>query len=410
MDISSSKSIEEKKSEKEIQDLLSEANEIVFKIRKMQKQVPNGSKMAKGGATKDKKYLYKTKVRGAFGEYYIVVNAYDESDALERTQYWAYTENAKLIGKPIKTTKKFVDGLRMAENQYWRVFSDGGMMEKGGKVNDELEEAINSAKSISKNEKTKTYVFDYEFDRYSGKPNSNNQRYTWGYQEDVDYHKEKGFEKFIKVIHVFENGQKVMMNGGLLDVGKYYKTKSGKQVRYLGKTKDPEVGTFTNKADGVSKIRYDEIEGKASLFAKGGYMAKGGEVTLKGDQKMKGVQTFIVAEDRNVNYKGTFEEFKADYFKKAPYTDKSPDYALKYAYNILNKTISDGGYMAKGGKTFEGKVKSIKKSLIERKKVPKSVQKDYGKTFSPKEAEDSAKRIVGSLTARERMKSKMKKS
>jgi DNA repair protein RadC len=46
MDISSSKSIEEKKSEKEIQDLLSEANEIVFKIRKMQKQVSNRSKMA----------------------------------------------------------------------------------------------------------------------------------------------------------------------------------------------------------------------------------------------------------------------------------------------------------------------------------------------------------------------------
>jgi hypothetical protein len=65
--------------------------------------------------------------------------------------------------------------------------------------------------------------------------------------------------------------------------------------------------------------------------------------------------------------------------------------------------------MAKGGKTFEGKVKSIKKSLLERKKVPKSVQKDYGKTYSPKEAEDSAKRIVGSLTAREKMKSKMKK-
>jgi hypothetical protein len=292
--------------------------------------------LAKGGATKDKKYLYKTKVRGAFGEYYIVVNAYDESDALERTQYWVAQERGKFLGKPIKTNEKFVDGLRMVENQYWRVFSDGGMMEKGGKVNDELEEAINSAKSISKNEKTKTYVFDYEFDRYSGKPNSNNQRYTWGYQEDVDYHKEKGFEKFIKVIHVFENGQKVMMNGGLLDVGKYYRTKSGKQVRYLGKTKDPEVGTFTNKTDGVSKIRYDEIEGKASLFAK-------------------------------------------------------------------------GGYMAMGGKTFEGKVKSIKKSLLERKKVPKSVQKDYGKTFSPKEAEDSAKRIVGSLTARERMKSKMKK-
>lgn len=96
-----------------------------------------------------------------------------------------------------------------------------------------------------------------------------------GIEEDVDYHKEKGFEKLIKVIHVFENGQKVMMKGG----------------------------------------------------------------------KVK----------------------------------------------------------------FADKVKSIKASHLKRKKVPKAVQKDYGKTFSPAEAEDSAKRIVGAMTAKERLQSKLKK-
>jgi hypothetical protein len=60
---------------------------------------------------------------------------------------------------------------------------------------------------------------------------------------------------------------------------------------------------------------------------------------------------------------------------------------------------------AQGGKVkFADKVASIKKSLLERKKVPKAVQKDYGKTFSPAEAEDSAKRIVGSQTYAERIK------
>lgn len=58
--------------------------------------------------------------------------------------------------------------------------------------------------------------------------------------------------------------------GGRLDVGRYYKTKSGKQVRYLGSGKDPEYGTFTNKTDGVSNIRYDEIEGHDSIFEHGG--------------------------------------------------------------------------------------------------------------------------------------------
>jgi len=70
--------------------------------------------------------------------------------------------------------------------------------------------------------------------------------------------------------------------------------------------------------------------------------------------------------------------------------------------------------MAMGGKVkFADKVASIKASLLKRKKVPKVVQKDYGKTFTPAEAEDSAKRIVGAQTARERLmmriKSKKKK-
>ena len=73
--------------------------------------------------------------------------------------------------------------------------------------------------------------------------------------------------------------------------------------------------------------------------------------------------------------------------------------------------MPDSAHMSKGGKTkkkgkvkFADKVASIKKSLLERKKVPKAVQKDYGKTFSPAEAEDSAKRIVGSQTYAERIK------
>ena len=67
----------------------------------------------------------------------------------------------------------------------------------------------------------------------------------------------------------YEDGG-MMAKGGRLDVGRYYKTKDGRQVRYLGNTKDPEVGTFMNKADGVFKVRFDEIEGQDSIFAHGG--------------------------------------------------------------------------------------------------------------------------------------------
>lgn len=68
------------------------------------------------------------------------------------------------------------------------------------------------------------------------------------------------------------------------------------------------------------------------------------------------------------------------------------------------------GLFAKGGKvTFDDKVQAVKKSLLKRKKVSPKVQKDYGKTYSPKEAEQSAKRIVGAMTAKERLMKTVKK-
>jgi hypothetical protein len=66
--------------------------------------------------------------------------------------------------------------------------------------------------------------------------------------------------------------------------------------------------------------------------------------------------------------------------------------------------------MARGGTTkFKDKVQSIKASLLKRKKVSPKVQKDYGKTYSPKEAEDSAKRIVGSMVKKEKRQPRVSK-
>ena len=64
-------------------------------------------------------------------------------------------------------------------------------------------------------------------------------------------------------------------------------------------------------------------------------------------------------------------------------------------YNL--RKMEYGGMMAMGGETFDDKVQSISKSLLERKKVAPSVQKDYGKTYNKQEALDSARRIVGSM-------------
>ena len=88
--------------------------------------------------------------------------------------------------------------------------------------------------------------------------------------------------------------------------------------------------------------------------------------------------------------------------------DMQESYALSKAkYNLerINK-----GKMAKGGEVkFEDKVKAIKESLLKRKKVSPKVQKDYGKTYSPKEAEESAKRIAASQRMKYELKKKFKK-
>jgi hypothetical protein len=74
-------------------------------------------------------------------------------------------------------------------------------------------------------------------------------------------------------------------------------------------------------------------------------------------------------------------------------------FQLRGGFEILKErpTYVDGSNYAMGGETFDDKVQSISKSLLERKKVAPSVQKDYGKTYNKQEALDSARRIVGSM-------------
>lgn len=67
---------------------------------------------------------------------------------------------------------------------------------------------------------------------------------------------------------------------------------------------------------------------------------------------------------------------------------------------IIDEKGKKISYAMGGEVKFADKVKSIKSSLLKRKKVSPKVQKDYGKTYSPKEAEESAKRIVGAMRAK----------
>jgi hypothetical protein len=89
---------------------------------------------------------------------------------------------------------------------------------------------------------------------------------------------------------------------------------------------------------------------------------------------------------------------------------KKYNYLGKWPNNKVTLKMESGGKMARGGTTkFKDKVQSIKASLLKRKKVSPKVQKDYGKTYSPKEAEESAKRIVGSMVKKEKRQPRVSK-
>jgi hypothetical protein len=179
-------------------------------------------------------------------------------------------------------------------------------------------------------------------------------------------------------------------------------------------------------------------------MAYGGYMAKGGQISgtfkfivyktegnnfistqLKGvspnDVMIKGVEGKLKGNDynsaENVAYVILDEH---DYIDRVEIIKVGASVLKNKKVAAINRDKEDknrfsidyyaaGGMMAKGGVTFKEKVKSVKSTLLKGKKVSPKVQKDYGKTYSPKEAEESAKRIVGAMTAKERLMKSMKK-
>jgi hypothetical protein len=72
-----------------------------------------------------------------------------------------------------------------------------------------------------------------------------------------------------------------------------------------------------------------------------------------------------------------------------------------FKVDAVDSKMADGGMMARGGATFNDKVKSISKRL-DKTKVPLKYRKEYGKYFDKEEATQSAQRIVGAITKKEK--------
>jgi hypothetical protein len=174
------------------------------------------------------------------------------------------------------------------------------------------------------------------------------------------------------------------------------KTISGKDLHKMWKegkginVEKKKKGWFGFKEGGGIPEGYHMMP-DGTIMPDSAHMSKGGSIEVKVGDKVK---------SKSVD--GEVYESTGMFFKlKDKYGNKNPKlYSVRDFKKSEIKSLKKGGGKVK----FADKVASIKKSLLERKKVPKAVQKDYGKTFSPAEAEDSAKRIVGSQTYAERIK------
>jgi hypothetical protein len=119
--------------------------------------------------------------------------------------------------------------------------------------------------------------------------------------------------------------------------------------------------------------KYERKRKKNKMY--GGEMAKGGETKFVNLKTLKGQ-----SEVEKYLQKGWSVKYQGDKFA------------------ILQK---GGKKMVKGGATFDDTVKAISKNLKGRK-VPKKLQKDYGKTYDTKqERDDAARRIAGAMRAEE---------
>lgn len=315
-------------------------------------------------------------------------------------------------------------------------------MADGGAINMALGGVINEIKTNSTWEALKD--FEVEIDsttRYSGKslviPKGTQLQWLEDsrngnvfFKFEIDGKKYDGKIESGNIINVINSGKIGFVKDSKYGIVVYNK-------EYLKNKLDNRFGYMANGGgvgepyDSMTKYQldkeYKKLNEKRDLLKKKYGNFQSDEIT-ENEKEIEKILTLLYGE----NFSGVGQKFKYAYGGMTDWqTAKIGDSALVISENKLGLIIkdygrkfhlkfpdgrektydaselkfmkfddefADGGMMAMGGVTFEDKVKSIKKSLLKGKKVSSSVQKDYGKTYSAAEAEESARRIVGSMT------------
>ena len=199
------------------------------------------------------------------------------------------------------------------------------------------------------------------------------------------------------------------------------------KVKYLGladENKDKKASSSIGKGflfEWVNDAgRYVELGGMAlnQVLRKITGYADGGEVIEKINKKIKEDRGYVDYAEinsliKNVKEKNQYGEGYKEH-KNVPIINAlylGEKMGLFKEVKDKRKPYKKRGFwlnvedFAKGGATFDDKVKAISSSLTG-KEVPKRLRKDYGKKYNKKEALEAARRIAGSMRAKEMKKGK----
>lgn len=300
-------------------------------------------------------------------------------------------ENYKVRGVYPLKYKEAIENLKKSMG-----YSKGGYMEEGGET-EEGEDLLEDIENLP--EEVQEILSNYEVEIEDGDYKAIEQALKE--LEEIGYTFDYGLDGTI--FNLRKIGQKGkheadMEHGGYMEKGGSIKYIPGKD--YMtgdGWTvyADKDGGNFNIRVDYQSSWHIDPHRklGQPDVLE----LWSGGKLLASFTMPKGGMSLFDTAKklhDRAQNERGknkfSIEEYN-DILKL--YFDMQIDYQKRQKKTSIS--------MEKGGKVkFEDKVASIKRKLLERKSVSPSVQKDYGKTYSEEEAEESAKRIAGAMRKR----------
>jgi hypothetical protein len=354
----------------------------------------DGGMMAKGGIIATSPSL--EGIKKIISNYYyssnISLKKNEDSDEYE-------VHNAKGKINSVKVIEK------KGRFQFVNKMADGGMMAKGGKIKNQYEGRTASEVWEMWSEKQKSHFLLDHSELLDKDRMENNLGYSRIVQKDMSYSDLTPMTKRVLQAHI-QDGQ--YADGGTTDVGgtQFSTEDLSGMFEHGGRIKgsNAKTGETYGVVIGSHKKSDEYVKGGTEMNVRSSYSSRISEVKLIFDSKgnLHEIIDYGSSTDGYPNTsRGSGRTYNAD--KKETLKVLSEKYNPSFAKKLIESVSTK---MDMGGVTYDDKVTSISKSLMKRKKVSPSVQKDYGKTYSKDEAIDSAKRIAGAMRKKEMAKKK----